>query len=216
MDRIKNWYNVDRKFSTSGRTALIWAAGGGHEAVVWLVIERGANVNVKIQWGFTALSWAAIQGHQTVVWLLVERGPEIDVKTAPPLQLEAAIPLIQVAKMGQDDMVNLLLELGANIEAKDHTNNTALIHAAEGDRNSESVVRLLLEKGADVEAKNAKNRTALIVAAEKGHSAVVQLLLERGANIEARGVLGRTALVEARIGLMHEERLSLKDDRPHE
>jgi len=51
------------------------------------------------------------------------------------------------AREGHQNLVGVLLDKGADLEAKDHLNNTALIRAAWGGH--ESVVRLLLNKGAD-------------------------------------------------------------------
>jgi ankyrin repeat protein len=61
---------VDSKDSY-GRTPLTWAAKGGHEAVVKLLLETGkVDVNSKDMNGQTPLSWAAEGGHEAVVKLL--------------------------------------------------------------------------------------------------------------------------------------------------
>jgi ankyrin repeat protein len=58
---------------------------------------------------------------------------------------DAALPL--AAAKGYTDVVKLLLERGANIEAMDNHGNTALFSAAALGRTE--VVKLLLEKGAE-------------------------------------------------------------------
>jgi ankyrin repeat protein len=75
-------------------------------------------------------------------------------------------------------VVKLLLEKGADLEAKDEFGRTPLSWAAE--EGHEGVVKLLLEKGADLEAKDEFGQTPLSRAAESGHEAVVKLL-EKGA-----------------------------------
>jgi ankyrin repeat protein len=50
-----------------------WAVQEGHEAVVKLLLERGAELE-KNYYGRTPLSWAAIYGHEAVVKLLLEKG----------------------------------------------------------------------------------------------------------------------------------------------
>ena len=54
-----------------GWTPLSWAARGGHEAVVKLLVETGkVDVDSKDSDGRTPLSWAAREGHEAVVKLL--------------------------------------------------------------------------------------------------------------------------------------------------
>jgi len=60
---------------TLGRTALVWAAVGGHEDVVRILLQRkGINPNTAdTQYDRTPLLWAAERGHEGVVKLLLEQ-----------------------------------------------------------------------------------------------------------------------------------------------
>ena len=70
----------NKKVGTIGQTALIAAAGQGHQEVVGLLLgQPGIRVNAADNYGQTALHWAANNGHQEVVALLLEH-PEIDAK----------------------------------------------------------------------------------------------------------------------------------------
>jgi ankyrin repeat protein len=51
-------------------------AANGHEAVVKLLVEKGAELESKSSSGRTPLSWASEKGHEAVVKLLVEKGAE--------------------------------------------------------------------------------------------------------------------------------------------
>ena len=55
-----------------GATLLMDAADGGQEAMVRMLLQRGASVNLQDSDGFTALMDAAIQGHTTVVQALLD------------------------------------------------------------------------------------------------------------------------------------------------
>ena len=64
---------IDKK-DILGRTPLIYAAQSGHEALVRLLLERGADVEAKDRGGETALIYAAESGHEAVVRLLKSAG----------------------------------------------------------------------------------------------------------------------------------------------
>ena len=61
---VKDWGN---------QVPLQWAACQGHEAVVRLLLERGADIEAKDRDGRTPLQWAMRNGHEAVVRLLHER-----------------------------------------------------------------------------------------------------------------------------------------------
>ena len=51
-----------------------WAIQEGHEVVVKLLLEKGAELETKDGYSRTPLSWAADSGHEAVVKLLLEKG----------------------------------------------------------------------------------------------------------------------------------------------
>ena len=55
-----------------GVTLLIMAAAGGQEAMVRMLLQRGASVNLRDSIGITALMHAAVNGHATIVQVLLE------------------------------------------------------------------------------------------------------------------------------------------------
>ena len=74
-------------------------------------------------------------------------------------------------------MVKTLLANGAEVNAKDRYNQTALMCASL--KGHKDVAKLLLECGADVGVRTKKGFSALSIATERGHSAVVDLILEK-------------------------------------
>ena len=186
MNRLKLYIDVNRRGS-SRRRALHWAARSGHEAVVRLLLEKGARVDAKDGLGSTALHLAARSGHEAVVRLLLEKGARVDAKAE-----DGSTALHQAARSGHEAVVRLLLEKGARVDAKDGLGSTALHRAAESGH--EAVARLLLEKGARVDAKAEDASTALHWAAHSGHEVVVRLLLEKGARVDEKDEDGSTAL----------------------
>jgi ankyrin repeat protein len=114
--------------------------------------------------------------------------------------------LICAVYNGHKECLLLLLEKGANMEAQNNNGYTALICAAINGQ--KECLLLLLEKGANIEAKNNNGYTALICAAINGHKECLLLLLEKGANIEAKNNNDNTALHYAALS-KHDECLSL-------
>ena len=103
-------------------------------------------------------------------------------------------PLHLATRYGHRDIVDLLLEKKAQIEAKDRDQTTPLHLAAHfGHRD---IVDLLLEKKADIEAKDKCQSTPLYAAANSTFDPkeVVTLLLEKGADLGAQDCDGRSAL----------------------
>jgi hypothetical protein len=55
-----------------GLTLLMTAAAGGQEAMVRMLLQRGAGVNLQSPTGYTALMGAAVFGHTTIVQVLLD------------------------------------------------------------------------------------------------------------------------------------------------
>ena len=116
--------------------------------------------------------------------------------------------------------MKLLLEKGAEVEAKSAFGQTPLSWAARGGH--EGVVKLLLEIGAELEAVDNDGQTPLSWAAENGHEAVVKLLLEEGAELETKDKDSQTPLswaakngYEAVVKLLLEKGADLETKNRH-
>lgn len=92
------------------------------------------------------------------------------------------------AAKGRESVVRLLLDKGADVNAKSADGRTALMSAVENG--SEQMVRWLIEKGADVRAKDEGDRTMLANAmfkmgfesGEGKYRRIAILLIEGGAD----------------------------------
>lgn len=169
---------LDRGASTTARvsdkrcTPLHYAAVGGSPAIVKLLVENGADINAQEHNGATAVRLAALEGGEDVVRLLVlGYGANLSLTDR-----YAKTPLHWVASYGTPAMVELLLQGGADINARCLRNKSPLDLATAFGR--EAVVRKLVESGASVQ--NRSINRAMRRAVASGCEYEAQLYLDNG------------------------------------
>ncbi|KAL8815302.1 MAG: hypothetical protein Q9191_008471, partial [Dirinaria sp. TL-2023a] len=171
---------------TNGRF-LHMAVEEGHEKIVQLLLDHGANVNAISKFGGTALHVASVRGFEKIVQLLLNHGANVN---AISKYDDTALHVASLR--GFEKIVQLLLDHGANVNAISKYDDTALHVASE--KGFEKIVQLLLDHSADVNAISKFDDTALHAASEKGFEKIVQLLLDHGANVNAANTDHKTAL----------------------
>ena len=97
-----------------GCTALLRAAGGGHRAVVDLLLARGADPQCAANTGATPLSAAVSMRHGEIVQRLVAAGADLEHR----LPGEVTV-LMLAAALGLPDLAAQLLQAGARVDATD-------------------------------------------------------------------------------------------------
>ncbi|PKX89418.1 ankyrin repeat domain-containing protein [Aspergillus novofumigatus IBT 16806] len=105
------------------------------------------------------------------------------------------------------NIVKMLVEAGADLEAKNAMDGTPLTCAA--INGSESAISPASRERSNVESRNKSGLVPLLLAASKGHTAVACLLLEYGASIDSVNADGDTALMLAAHNGHHETILSV-------
>jgi hypothetical protein len=138
------------------------------------------------------LSLAARHGQVECMGVLIEAG-------ASPKGTDklGRTPLMAAVQSRDAGAIRYLLENGADVDARDRLEGTALLRAAGLHGNVESV-QVLLSAGADVHATDKSGMTPLMWAARWGDAGRVTALLKAGAKVNARDVRGKTALDWAR------------------
>lgn len=172
-------YDADVKDS-HGRTPLWLAAKEGHEKVVRLLLESGADPNVDNEYG-SPLSLAVDWGHYAVVKLLLENGADLDDEMRAGTYTET--PLGVAAQRGDHAMLKLLLENGADPDAGSFMGETLLWLVIKEVR--VDIGKLLLESGADTETTDGWGKTPLLYAVKDGCESRAKLMLGHAAGIPA-------------------------------
>lgn len=153
--------------------ALHIATLKGHEAVVKLLLARGADPN-REQFGSHPLHLALDRGHVGIARLLIAADADLEQPNAAGLR-----PMHIVTEKDQRDLVELLLEKKANLEGVDRYGRTPLALAADGG--NRALVELFLDRGAMPDARLADGRRPLHLSIYQGHDEIAALLLARGA-----------------------------------
>jgi len=139
----------------------------------------------------------------SVVRMLQMQG--IDVESIYGEQKYNMSCLMIAAVFGYVDICRLLIDKGAEIDAKDSDDMTPLHMSVWNDHIE--VVRLLCDRGANTEARDKFRITCLMFAVSCGHPDLCRLLIEKGAQLEARDEKGKTCLhlsvVKGNIGIIN-------------
>lgn len=115
------------------------AADGGHAECTKLILDAGADKDLKNDDGFTALMKTCQKGHSECAKLLLDKGARHDIKNA-----SGWTALLNAAEKGQTECVKALLNAGADRKAK--VQGWDAIKLADGNKHTE-IVELLKAQG---------------------------------------------------------------------
>uniref|UniRef100_A0A8C2L253 Tetratricopeptide repeat, ankyrin repeat and coiled-coil containing 1 n=1 Tax=Cyprinus carpio TaxID=7962 RepID=A0A8C2L253_CYPCA len=170
----------------------------GHQEMVSLLLEFGANVDVVSENGMSSLCYSAAAGHLGLVSLLCKRGATVD-----HVDKSGQCALVHAALRGHSEVIECLLELSWSTEGQQDLSlkNKALqqgliaacsmghIHVLEG------LLTLNNELEVQIDAHDTLwGETALTAAAGRGKMEVCSFLLERGAQVQQVNRRGACAL----------------------
>ncbi|MGQ0767046.1 MAG: ankyrin repeat domain-containing protein [Gemmatimonadota bacterium] len=168
------------------------AARRGDLARVRALVSAGTDVNVPLGDGMTALHWAAERRDTGMTALLLRSRAG----TAATTRIGSHTPLHIAGRSGSGEVVRLLLDGGADVNALTAGGASALHLAALAG--SVPAVTVLLERGAVVNVReSAWRQTPLMFAASANQTEVVKVLLAHKAD---------AALLSTTIDLVEEEK----------
>ena len=174
-------------------TPLMFAARRGDIAAMRALLAAGAGIHdvSSPRTGHSPITLAIESGSAAAVRFLLDAGADVNRPTSDKM-----LPLEFAARQARHpEIVAMLLDAGADIDARGYRSNTALCSSLSDCGGSrEEITRLLLQAGADVNAPGWKNQTPLMVAATGRRGPRVAMLLAAGARVHDRDRRGQTPL----------------------
>jgi ankyrin repeat protein len=209
----------------TGCATIYDSTKNGDVAAIQKYLQNGGNPNAKDEYGRTLLNIAAYCSNPELVTILIDKGATINPKgendTPPLMSALGGNPARygeQAYKSGKLtvtfypgdtldlSVMRILIDRGADLEAKGYQGRTALIECLSGTftfgDNKLGRVKLLLEKGANVNAKDKYGTTPLLQAlcrelAVVSTPEIARLLVDKGADVNARNYKAETPLMLA-------------------
>lgn len=169
VDLIFRGFNANT-LDSRGRPGLVAALHQDSLKVFDVLLKAPRiDVNLASRQNETPLMMACIKGHLDIARELIKRGADVNREGWTPLHYAASADMPKTL-----DIIKLLLEESAYIDAASPNGSTPLMMAAQ--YSSEAVVRLLLEEGADITLRNQRNMTAADFARLVDRQYMVELL----------------------------------------
>ncbi|XP_076395542.1 uncharacterized protein LOC143265743 isoform X1 [Megachile rotundata] len=164
-------------------TPLLAATISGSVDAISFLIKNGAEVNTVNKFGITLLQVAVVGGHKDAVNALIRNKADVNAFGTGGTALHLA------ARNGNNQLVQILIKNGANVNVDSRNMKTPLAAAVES--NCKEVVETLISNGANVDAANG---AALSSAVFFGHKDIIKVLLDNNANIHLSHVKDTTLL----------------------
>lgn len=145
---INHKFDVNTRHSERESTALMFASSNGKHDIVKLLVENGADVNVKNNDGNTALYFALIGSSSTVnimiIKTLVKYGAYVNVKCKDP---ETFLHIALIKR--KYSVIELFVKKGADVNKKNDNGETPLSYASKYCSNE--TCQILIDAGANIE-----------------------------------------------------------------
>ena len=161
---LKRGFDPNTIDAERGETGLILALREGHADVAALLMKApGIDLEAKARNGDTALMIAAFKANKPAVQALIALDAEVNRPGWTALHYAASV--------GANDIVQILLDASAYIDAESPNKTTPLMMAARGGHIL--TVKLLLDEGADATLKNDQGLSAIDLARQFNHVDIV-------------------------------------------
>jgi ankyrin repeat protein len=155
-------------------TALLLSCARGHNSCAEYLLTNGADPNARRLTGASPLYFAALYHHTRIVELLLKKYKAIvDLST-----FDGSTPLHVACERGFTDIVQLLIDAQANINAKMNDGTTAMMLACQNGHLS--IVQMLLStnRQCNISIQRLDGVTSLFLIVQYGHERIFDYFIE--------------------------------------
>lgn len=171
-----------------GRNALHWACAGGHDDIVFRLLEYPEvreHLDSTDNAAFTPLLSATAKGSVPIIKRLLHLGADVSKVN------NTGASVLHLVK-GRSEVLKVLLPHVSSVNIRDNLGITPL-HRAAG-ANYFDVVRILLEHGATLDNQDEYGNTPLHYACEEGSVEAALLLIDNGGKVDIENKEGKTPI----------------------
>ena len=195
---IREIIGLGYKFKNLGkRYTIYWASRENKPEIIKLLLKNGEDINNRSSYDKdkTPLIVATEYGNIEAVKILLENGADTELE-ATGKEMRA---IHFASENNHSEILSLLIEYGAEKEAKDKYEKTPLHYAAM--YNNVECAKILIDANVIIDGRDEDNWTALHYASKTHSLKVAKMLLSAGADINAQTDLGATPLHIASISV---------------
>lgn len=171
VERNLYWNSDIDQTGPDGQTALHIATRKGSLVMVKMLVEQGANLEAENSQGRTPLATALLARNTLVANYLAKQHARLD----PDKLLHLTVRQGEADR----DVIEFLLNQGADLDKPDDEGNTAL-HLAINQGNR-VIAKYLVQRGADIDKTDSAGRTPLQLAIELKQTDIEKMLQRFGA-----------------------------------
>ena len=185
------------KDKSSLEDLLMQSVSSGCTEAVEFLLKAGADPSHHDANGMSVLGIASMIGTKTIAKLLIDAGASVDLLVHLSETGSETTSLILACEESREDIVNLLLQSGADPNLQIDTGLTALLSVDHSNCHSLGIVRSLLEAGAVVNTQGSQGWSGLAIACKYGWYKIAELLIQYGADVQLSTVDKSTPLMIA-------------------
>jgi ankyrin repeat protein len=172
------------------------------EEVIYLVEEKGADIEVVNEEGLTPLLIARINEKHNIVKYLILKGANVNTQSSINHNHSLEISYIDTLLIfycyrNNLEMVKLLIKNGANLEDFNFYHRTPFMVSIRF--NNLDIAQYLLDSGADINAYDYRKLTSLMIVAldytyNTYSNSIIEFLIDKGADLDVKNHKGETFL----------------------